>query len=124
MKFCPNCDNMLYIKIDPTNESRISYYCRKCNYVDSSAIDNCRIMDVISQLDRDASSYMANPLIKYDPTLKISSALCPNRECTSNSETSSTERQVVYIRCSEQTMKSMYVCCVCDHSWKLEVSET
>jgi aspartate carbamoyltransferase regulatory subunit len=79
-------------------------------------------MDIVSQVDRDASSYMANPLIKYDPTLKISSALCPNTECVSNA--GEVERQVVYIRCSEQTMKSMYVCCVCDHSWKLEVSET
>jgi DNA-directed RNA polymerase subunit M/transcription elongation factor TFIIS len=124
MKFCPDCNNMFFINIDPTDESRITYYCRKCNHIDRSAVDNCRVMDVVSQINTDASKYMASPLIKYDPTLKLSNTLCPNRECASNADAKApAERQVVYIRCNEQTMKSMYVCCVCDHSWKMEVSD-
>ena len=36
MKFCENCGNMYYIKIDDEKSNILNYYCRKCGNIDKN----------------------------------------------------------------------------------------
>lgn len=40
MKFCSNCDNMFYIKIDENDPNSLNYYCRHCGNTDSNLDEN------------------------------------------------------------------------------------
>ena len=36
MKFCVNCENMYYLKLNEEDETQLSYYCRNCEHVDNN----------------------------------------------------------------------------------------
>lgn len=36
MKFCSECNNMYYIKIDYSKASQLLYYCRNCGHEDNN----------------------------------------------------------------------------------------
>ena len=36
MHFCPECKNMLYLKLSEEDENQLLQYCRKCGYSDTS----------------------------------------------------------------------------------------
>ena len=35
MKFCEKCDNMYYIRITESDESKLNYYCKHCGHEDT-----------------------------------------------------------------------------------------
>ena len=36
MKFCDQCDNMMYLKINDKNKNKLNYYCRSCGFEDTT----------------------------------------------------------------------------------------
>ena len=46
MKFCENCDNMFYIRIDEKNPNNLNYYCRHCGNSESSLEGNLCIIEI------------------------------------------------------------------------------
>lgn len=126
MKFCSECDNMYYIKIDDNDESQLIYYCRNCGNTDSN-IENDGVCVINTQLKKGSQHFehIVNKYTKLDPTLpRIYNIPCPNSLCTTNithtnknKENNDTSREVLYIRYDNNKLKYLYMCCKCDTIW-------
>ena len=118
MRFCSNCDNMYYIRINANNTNKLVYYCRKCGNEDEQFnSDNVSIVKTEIKKSEDSFSHIINKYTKLDPTLpRTNKILCPNKECETN--TKDTEREIIYIRYNDTDMKYIYLCSTCDTVWK------
>jgi DNA-directed RNA polymerase subunit M/transcription elongation factor TFIIS len=112
MKFCPVCDNMLYIH---TEDSQLAFKCKNCDFAESPT-NNGSVLISERQVDNPAAVNLNNYLttnIKYDPSLPhVNNIRCPN--CVEK------EDDVIYIKYDAKNMKYLYLCCKCDHFWTLE----
>lgn len=90
MQFCPRCDNMYYIRIEPdadelaSDATTLFHYCRNCGSKEQIKESVC-VSKI--QLKHGAQSYgnIINKYTKLDPTLpRINHIKCPNSECPSN----------------------------------------
>ena len=119
MKFCNNCDNMLYIKI--IDDKDLTYYCKNCGWIkdhDSKDIDNC-IYSKNYTNEKISYKWMINKDLCHDPTLpKVNNILCPNDDCPTHKD--GTPKEVIYLKYDKDNLKYLYMCCVCHHSWKHE----
>ena len=117
MHFCSICENMYYIRIDNDDPNKLIYYCRKCGNEDKllNAENICVTNTTISK-DNQTFSHIINKYTKLDPTLpRITSILCPNAECRTN--TKDEPREIIYVRYDEVNIKYMYLCSTCDTTW-------
>ena len=120
MKFCEQCDNMYYISVNVDDPNQIEHYCRYCKHIDSSIVqDGGCILEFQSNHTEQHISRIINKYTKYDPTLPHSYNIkCPNNKCKSNITEQNTNPDVVYIRYDDANMKYLYICTVCDTTWK------
>lgn len=118
MRFCSNCDNMYYIRIDANDTNKLVYYCRKCGNEDNQFnSDNVSIVKTEIKKSEESFSHIINKYTKIDPTLpRTNKILCPNKDCETN--TKETEREIIYIRYNDTDMKYIYLCSTCDTVWK------
>lgn len=120
MKFCKQCDNMLYYnyKIDTIDNEEINtlyYYCRKCG--ENETIQHNELIKEITYEKKQNKIVNVNKNIKYDPTIPhIKNMNCPNSECVSNKTTK--EPDIIYYRYNEEDIKYVYMCVYCDTMWK------
>lgn len=128
MKFCENCDNMLYLKIhesesDSTEESAstpsgpscsLKYICRKCNEeYESDKSDSC-VFNINFNLDNIKKNSFINDFIYDDITLPRAEGIkCPNQNCPE------AKPEIVYIQYDKENIKFIYVCLSC-HSKGIE----
>ncbi len=120
MKFCTNCSNMYYIKLENNDCSKLLYYCRNCgNEEDSLTNEKCIIKENISK-EQDKFDIYINRFTKLDITLpRINYIKCPNETCLSNKDDFDIKnREIIYIRYDDINMKYLYLCSHCDYSWK------
>jgi len=120
MHFCPKCQNMYYISIDPNDPNKLVYYCRNCGNQDETiSVSNVTVSKVQLKKSEQEFSHIINKYTKLDPTLpRINTILCPNAACETN--TKDAEREIIYIRYDDVNMKYVYLCCTCDTVWKTE----
>ena len=120
MHFCINCENMYYIRLDSDDGHKLIYYCRKCGNEDTTITsENMCVSKEQIRRGEQRFSNMINEYTKLDPTLpRISSIRCPNADCESNSDEE--KREVIYIRYDDTNMKYIYLCAVCNTSWKTD----
>jgi DNA-directed RNA polymerase subunit M/transcription elongation factor TFIIS len=52
MKFCSECNNMYYIKIDDNDESQLIYYCRNCGHKDNDIEHTMQYIKNLSDLSK------------------------------------------------------------------------
>jgi DNA-directed RNA polymerase subunit M/transcription elongation factor TFIIS len=126
MKFCSECSNMYYIKIDDNDESQLIYYCRNCGNKDTN-IEDGGVCVINTQLKKGSQHFehIVNKYTKLDPTLpRIYNIPCPNSLCTTNithtsknKENIDTSREILYIRYDHNKLKYLYMCCKCDTIW-------
>ena len=122
MKFCTECNNMYYIKIDEENPSSLSYYCRNCGHNDIN-VDDEGICVINTQIKKGGHHFehIVNKYTKLDPTLpRVYNIPCPNTECCTNKkneEKKDVPREVLYIRYDDNKLKYLYMCCNCDNTW-------
>jgi DNA-directed RNA polymerase subunit M/transcription elongation factor TFIIS len=119
MHFCNKCSNMYYIKLSDENENKLIYYCRNCgNESNNLTVDNMCVSKVQVQKNEQKYTRIINPYTKMDPTLpRINNIQCPNVHCESNGD-EKTEPDILYIRYDDIKMKFVYLCTICDTSWK------
>ena len=61
-----------------------------------------------------------NRFTKLDPTLpRMQKMPCPNKECQTN--ISSEPVEIILIRYDNKNLKYLYLCSVCDYSWKTDI---
>lgn len=138
MKFCTECNNMYYIKINGEDANTLVYYCRFCGHEDDEPTESgVVVLRTEYKKTEQQFSHMVNRYIKHDPTLpRIANVKCPNERCTSNAVTSNAvtsnaatsihgtankaESSVIYLRYDDDNMKYLYICEECDTTWKTD----
>jgi len=132
MHFCSECNNMYYLKIMENDANSLIYYCRNCGHENTTlTVDNVCVSDTQIKRSEDQYLHIVNEYTKYDPTLpRITTIACPNSKCASNKGETDTGtstgmepgvgvgREVIYIQYDDTNMKYMYVCAICNTSWK------
>ncbi len=118
MKFCPDCNNFLYITEDKSEDTEVNFlknYCRNCGYEEK------RENNKIDTLKFDYETSYKNILpeeIVYDLTYPRTRVVkCPNFDCECNLPSSHILREVLFFR-QNNSLKLTYVCCVCKTMWK------
>lgn len=124
MKFCKDCDNMLYLRLQ-TDSNKLIYYCRNCGntYDETDRSEICVLNTHVSQ----GSTFVqdVNEYTKYDPTLpRTKNIKCPNQSCKSNSRDVPADgaelsnlNEVIYLRYDDVNLHYTYICEHCDTIW-------
>ncbi len=127
MKFCQNCNFMLYIKL--TENNKLAYKCKQCGFEKEHLpddIDNC-IYSKDYKINELSYTWMVNPDLCYDPTLpRVGNIPCPNDKqdkdgvflCPTKNKTKPNE--VIYVQFDKKNLKYFYMCCHCKSTWKHE----
>ena len=112
MKFCQQCNNMLY-SIEE-REGQAFLKCRSCPYEEPITKENPVVYE--HDLQQDTSvQYSINPYLRYDPTLpRFTNMVCPNDTCT----TRGSESNIVGIKLDSVNVLWLYQCAVCGVTWK------
>ena len=120
MKFCSNCDNMLYLTIpdDTPQESEselessqdtLRYVCKNCNHdteYDKNE-DSC-IFKIDYTIDTIKKDTFINPFIYEDITLPRAEGIkCPNENCPKP------KPEIIYIKYDNDNLKFIYICLDC-----------
>ena len=122
MKFCNNCSNMYYIKLEGENCNTILYYCRNCGNSNNNLMEfnKCILKENITKNDN--KNISINKYTKFDSTLpRINYIKCPYEKCISNQNNFNiNNREIIYIRYDHTNMKYLYLCSHCDTNWKTD----
>ena len=123
MKFCTQCDNMYYLRIDEDNIDQLSYYCRNCKHVDDTiTTEGASIINTHMTNNSNLQfNHVINEYTKTDPTLpRMNNIKCPNDSCKSNNNDGDKYEypEVIYMRYDDANMKYVYICSMCDFKWK------
>lgn len=132
MEFC-ECGNMYYIGISAQDSNKLIYYCRHCGHQDTTiSTEGACVIDTHYSRGEHQFNHIINKYTKEDPTLpRIYNIPCPNNMCASNidDEISSSAAaatgvkvpvEVIYIRYDNPNMKYLYLCTICDTTWKTD----
>lgn len=123
MHFCNKCENMYYIRISEENENKLIYYCRNCGNEDEFLTkENICVSKIELKRSEQKYNHIINKYTKLDPTLpRTTSIKCPNQSCPSNSTgDDKQDREVIYIRYDDISIKYVYLCSKCDTLWKTD----
>ena len=124
MLFCKVCRNMYYLKLTE-EENKLTHYCRHCGNEDANltAKDACVSTTEYKRTEQ-KYAHVVNQYTKLDPTLPRTRMIrCPTQTCPSNAAPSdkdsvtTPEREVLYIRYDDVSMKYLYMCTHCDTMW-------
>lgn len=122
MKFCSNCNNMLYISIHESDGNQLLYYCRNCGEKDESITsESVCVLETQFKKGEQRFNHIINKYTKKDPTLpRIYNVRCPNASCNTNSESAKDPAEVIYMRYDDDALKYLYICVSCDTVWKTD----
>lgn len=110
MKFCTNCENMLYLSVDG---DKLKQYCKNCNFsIEENYATRAEcIVNTNHEADQGSYTQYMTKNIKYDPTLpRVNNIKCPH--CTP------AQNEVIYLKYDHVNMKYLYFCCHCEEFWK------
>lgn len=114
MKFCDNCQNMLYLSV---NGDKLVSKCKNCNFSidnDFTSSAECILTNSVETDNNNYKKYMSK-FIKFDPTLpRVNNIVCTNESCT---KLHSAENEVIFIKYDQSKLKYLYFCCHCESFW-------
>jgi DNA-directed RNA polymerase subunit M/transcription elongation factor TFIIS len=119
MNFCPDCENLLFIKLkqDESPENQLTEFCHNCGY--SNKRDYSTNKCIYKNDYNNQNIFIQDKNLKYicqDPTIPhINNIECPNKQCKSVDEVNT--NNVAYIKIDEEDMKYLYICCYCMNTW-------
>jgi hypothetical protein len=118
MKFCPVCDNMLYMRTD--DNLHLTMFCKNCAF---SRVEDARnlsepITDTRINYGDDENKQSAlyiDESVRHDVTLpRVNNITCPNPNC---SRPEGKDNEVIYVKSDPIDMKFVYCCCHCNAVW-------
>ena len=120
MKFCTKCDNMYYIGLNATDNTKLNYYCRNCGHIDEQLTEaGVCVLDTQFKKNQQQSAHLINKYTKHDPTLpRIRNVRCPNAICSTNEAGKKEPAEIIYMRYDDANLKYIYICSTCDTSWQ------
>lgn len=111
MRFCVNCHNMYYLKVNEGNA--LTHYCRNCGHEDAMLTDDVCVSTIRMNQAKQSQTVTLSEYTKEDPTLPRTHTIkCPNEDCEGD------HQEVLYVRYDDTNMKYIYMCTRCDTSWK------
>ena len=121
MKFCTQCNNMLFSKVNQEDNS-LQYSCKNCGYEPpkTDIVADCCIYSKEYDFNEISYQYVINDYTCIDPTLpRVNDIKCVNTECETNQEGyNPDDREVVYIKYDKNKLYFVYICCKCNKVWK------
>ena len=104
MKFCPDCNNSLYIK---QSSDKIIFYCMVCNYEEKANTAKYYYKDYGEQKCQNYRIETYKSLCD-DATIPITKTeKCKNKDCK--------DSKIIFIKCN--TLNNIYICCKCNDYW-------
>lgn len=125
MKFCNNCNNVLYTSLNEEDGNTLIYYCRNCGVTDEIIEDELLVVmnSKIKNTKTNFSSFI-NEYTKYDPTIPRLMKKCPNDSCPTNkieidkdkknNSEDDNKSETLYVRYDDNELKYLYMCINCD----------
>ena len=111
--FCKTCKYYMYLNQEKDTLRRV---CRNCGYEEEEKGGLVLEID-LKEKTSEGYKILMNEFTKYDPTLPhVNTIKCPNMTCPTNS--SNTEKDVIYIKYDAVNMKYVYICNICDTQWR------
>lgn len=109
MKFCPECQNLLYI----VEEDTLYEQCKSCGYREKH---DKSVIITKSYVKTSYKNSASKQFMVYDPsyahTIHYS---CPNEKCESHKDPS-LQDAIVFSEGNE--LSSVYICTLCKYEWK------
>ena len=141
MRFCPVCENMLYISIrsdgagdvgaegadggDRDTSLKLTYSCKHCGFStpaselrrrDGGADDPSVVLSTDYSDDQTSYKQFATPYISHDPTLpRVNDIVCPSDSCTKPPDAAN---EVIFVKYDPVNLKYLYHCMHCSVFWK------
>ena len=108
MKFCPDCNNCLYIQESIGEEKNLENYCRNCGYSEKRADNKIETF----QFDYEAAyrNIVPEEIVNDLTYPRTKTVECPNGTCSSS-------REVLFFK-QKNSLKLTYICCNCKTMWK------
>jgi len=116
MKFCNDCNNMLYLNIVQsdiqTEPDKINYICKNCNFqCEHNKSEDSSIFSIDYNIDNIKKNSFINPFIYEDITLPRAEGIkCPNENC---GVAAGKKPEIIYIKYDNDNMKFIYICLDC-----------
>jgi DNA-directed RNA polymerase subunit M/transcription elongation factor TFIIS len=116
LKFCPVCDNYLYMKVDPTSQE-LTRVCRKCGHNENDSKGGLIMEMMIQQQSSEGYKILLNEFTRKDPRLPHirKNISCPNVTCDSNK--GGKDPDVIYIKYDLVNLMYLYICDICGEKW-------
>lgn len=115
MKYCSTCRNSFKPRFQP--DGKLIWSCFSCG-IQEEQVGGCLLMETHVQ-ERSSEGYkiLKNEFTRQDATLPhVKNIKCPNDECSSN--TGGADRDVIYMKYDPVNMKFLYLCNVCEFTWR------
>ena len=122
MKFCKECNNMLYMSLSGDDANKLVYYCSNCGNVDDNITTegHCVLHTQLNKREQKLN-YFINKYTKMDPCLpRIHNMKCVNASCKTNNTEEKLNPEIIYMRYDDENLKYAYICVECDYVWKTD----
>lgn len=119
MEFCPDCENLLFLKIEKSSNESVNliYNCKNCSY--KSVADTNTQKNIYSNpynFDKLKYYIKRKDALRHDPTIPhIDVIPCANKECSSNKGTVAND--IFYVLLDDKSLLFLYVCNNCMTHW-------
>jgi len=116
LKFCPVCDNYLYMEVDPESQA-LTRLCRKCGHKEEDTKGGLVMEMMIQQQSSEGYKILLNEFTRKDPRLPHirKNISCPSVTCDSNK--GGKDPDVIYIKYDLVNLMYLYICDVCGEKW-------
>lgn len=127
MRFCPACDNMMYISLRADEQRKgaplaLTYACKHCGTAqtaDDVVADAAAVLSTEYSDDHTAYQQFVTPYITHDPTLpRVSHIQCPAEDCQCKRAPESVPNEVIFVKYDPVSLKFLYHCVHCRMFWK------
>ena len=112
MKFCPDCNNCLYIQESSNDDKNLENYCRNCGFSEKR-VDN-KIEKFQFEYEQSYKNIVPHEIVNDLTYPRTRAVQCPSGTCSSNH---GEPREALYFK-QKGTLKLTYVCCICKTMWK------
>jgi hypothetical protein len=117
MRFCTNCDNMLYVRLD--DHKVLTQYCKNCGHEEQSSPDAVGAGGPSASPAAAAAGALPRASdIVHDPTLpRVNHIRCINADCASTKPGAPLPPEVIYMKTDPVNLKYLYFCTTCETFW-------
>jgi DNA-directed RNA polymerase subunit M/transcription elongation factor TFIIS len=115
MKFCPDCNNCLYIQESSSSSDdsgNLENYCRNCGYSEKRA-DN-KIETFQFEYEAAYKNIVPEEIVNDLTYPRTKAVECPNGSCVSRTNN---QREVLFFK-QKGNLKLTYICANCKTMWK------